>query len=55
LKDANICHSNDDDLQEQLNELASKFKNLQLLHASEVEKLRLFNVSEVGLQSIPIP
>ncbi|CAG8822288.1 3710_t:CDS:2, partial [Gigaspora margarita] len=57
LKDANILHSKDDDLQEQLNELASKFENLRLLHVfevensrenaiSEVERLRLFNVSE---------
>ncbi|CAG8856021.1 7526_t:CDS:1, partial [Gigaspora margarita] len=38
LKNANILHSNDDDLQEQLNEWASKFENLQLLHASEIKE-----------------
>ncbi|CAG8854798.1 46477_t:CDS:2, partial [Gigaspora margarita] len=35
-----LNHDFEKDVAEQLNEWASKFENLRLLHASEVEKLR---------------
>ncbi|CAG8677777.1 8624_t:CDS:2, partial [Dentiscutata erythropus] len=49
IKDANISHSNDDNLQNQLNELVSKFESLRLLHVSEVDELK-YKIQEVNTE-----